>query len=300
MVTTHKYKDITWIDLESPTSEELVEINKEYDISPRVANELQTPSERPRVDTYKNYMYLILHFPRYSKPSGDTEEIDFVIGKHFLITTHYGTIDSLHEFANIFDTGVALNRLNIEHAGHIFVHLIKKIYEDMDHELIEINSSFSEIEARIFDDNGSGTIEKLSKINRELIDFTKTMRMHREILTSFEKASVDFFGKTFEYHAAAVIGTYERVWHVLESDRDVLSDLRQTSDSLFSARTNSIMRTLTVLTFITIPLSIIANFGQNAKNIPIIGNENDFWIILALMMITAFALLTVFKLKKWL
>jgi len=300
MISRFEYKNIKWIDLESPTEEDIKNINEEFNIIPHVSEELRFPSEKSRVDIYKDYLYLILHFPKSTRNHSETDEIDFIIGKNFLITTHYGTINSLHEFSKIFQAGSILNKLNIEHAGNIFVYLLKKHYEDMELELERVSDSLEKIEFTIFEDRGSKAIEDLSKINKELIDFKKTMRMHREILNSFEKISTGYFGKEFSHQVTALLGSYERVWHELESNKDILTDLRQTSDSLFSARTNSIMRTLTVLTFITIPISIIANFGQNAKNIPIVGHQFDFWIILSFMAMFALGMIYVFKLKKWL
>jgi Mg2+ and Co2+ transporter CorA len=60
------------------------------------------------------------------------------------------------------------------------------------------------------------------------------------------------------------------------------------------------MRTLTILNFISIPLSLIATFGQNAKNIPLIGHDQDFMVVMGLMLATSAVMLAYFKFKKWL
>ncbi len=302
MITNHKFKDLVWVDLESPTNEELEEIASDYEINPLIVSELVRPSDRTKVDMYKNAIYLILKFPKYGIGAGknDSTEIDFVLGKNFLITTHYDTVNSIVKFSKIFETNSLLNKLNLENGGHIFFYLIKKIYEEMEEELSIVGEKLHDTESMVFGENGTEALERLSKINKELIDFRRTMRIHKEVFKSFERAAIEFFGKEISFYTTNILGSYERLWHLFVSNKETLMDLRQTSDSLFTAKTNTVVKTLTVLTFITIPLTIIATFGQNAIHNPLVGHDNDFWMIIGFMILTAFTMFTVFKNKKWL
>ena len=302
MISIHKYKNISWLDLESPTRDELSNVGKEFGINSLTLHELEARSERPKVDIYNNYIYLILHFPKYShgKSTGESFEIDFIIGKDFLITAHYDSYIPMVQFSKIFETNSILNKISIENGGHAFYYLTKKIYEGIEEEMGEMEDALKDIELFIFEERGIEPLEKLSRMNKELIDFRRTIKMHKEIFRSFEKASKEFFGEKFSYYTTSLLGSFERVWHAQESNREILLDLRQTIDSLYSARTNSVMRTLTILNFISIPLSLIATFGQNAQNIPIIGHDKDFYMVIGLMLITSAIMLVFFKLKKWL
>ena len=100
MKTVHRYKSLTWVDLESPTTEEVRSIMGEYNVDPLVGEELLTPTVRPKVDLYPNLIYMILHFPALAHMARSTREIDFVIGKEFIITTHYGPIEFFDELKN--------------------------------------------------------------------------------------------------------------------------------------------------------------------------------------------------------
>lgn len=302
MISIKKHKSLTWIDLENPTAEELENIGKEFDINPHTIREMGHPSDKPKVDVYNNLLYLILHFPKYGY--GDKKEsieIDFVLGKNFLITTHYGVSDPIIRFSKTFETGAMLNKIEIENGGQIFFYLIKEIYKHTEEELLYIEGKLQDIESSIFTGSGEKVLEGLSRINKELIDFRRIMRSHREVLRSLDAPARDFFDVRFSYYTNALIGSHERVWNILESNKEILLDLRQTSDSLFSARTNSIVKTLTILTFISIPVSLIANImGVNAENIPVVGHTLDFWIIWAIMAGIATIMLLFFKFKKWL
>lgn len=303
MINTYKNKDLTWIDIESPTHEELAPIIKKFDINPLVAGELLVPSARPKVDTHKNFMYLILHFPKYKhkENKSESQEVDFIIGKNFLITTHYDTINSIYEFSKIFETESILEKLKLDDdAGILFSSLIRKMYEYLEFELEHLDEGLEKIEKKMFDSD-ENTAESLSKINKELIDFKRTLRSHREIIQSFNQSSQKFFGKDFSYYSMSILGAHERIWDLLESTKEILIDIRQTSDSLSASKTNSIVKKLTILTFISIPVTIVANImGVNAENIPIIGHRLDFWIIIGIMITITLLLFLFFKYKKWL
>lgn len=303
MITSYKHKNLTWIDLESPTRDELAPVIKKFDINPLVAEELLAPSQRPKVDVYDNFMYLILHFPKYKhrENKNESQEVDFIVGKNFLITTRYDTVNSIFEFTKIFETESILEKMKIgSDAGILFSNLIKKMYGYLEFELEHLNEKLEKLERKMFESSES-TVESLSKINKELIDFKRTIRGHREILDSFGEEARKFFGEEFKYYSISMLGSNERIWNLLEGTKEILIDLRQTNDSLFSARTNSIVKTLTILTFISIPATIIANImGVNAENIPIVGHRLDFWIIIGIMVLMALSMMLYFRHKKWL
>jgi Mg2+ and Co2+ transporter CorA len=131
MIKEYKHKNVTWIDLENPTQEEVRNLSIKYEIDSLTANELLTPTIRPRVDYHSNYIYLILHFPNGHNDSNGfnkkIEEVDFIIGQNFIITTRYTNIDAILEFSKIFEVESILDKGNMtEHAGYIFYYMIQK------------------------------------------------------------------------------------------------------------------------------------------------------------------------------
>lgn len=302
MISIKKHNNLTWVDLESPNTEELEKIGDQFNINPHTLREMRYPSDKPKVDAFNNFLYLILHFPKYgSSDKRESIEIDFLIGKDFLITTHYGSSDPIISFSKAFDTSTMLNKFGLENGGQIFFYLIKEIYKNTEEELVYIEAKLQEIERSIFTGSGEKILENLSRINKELIDFKRITRSHKDVFLSLETSAEDFLGPQFSFYTNALLGNRDKIWNMLESNREILFDLRQTSDSLFSARTNGIVRTLTILTFISIPVSLIANImGVNAENIPIVGHRLDFWFIWLIMATIALFMLIFFKFKKWL
>lgn len=308
MLKENKIKDISWVDLENPTQEEVRKVLEDHDISPLVADELLSPTMRSRVDMYDDYIYMILHFPsahsedKKIQSSRGVQEIDFIIGKEFLITTHYDVIDAIHEFSKVFEVSSILDKGDMKkHAGFIFFYMIKFFYKEMMDKIENVRNSLTDIENEVFSGNEKQMVVELSNHNRILLSFKESIALHEEVLQSFEIAGQHFFGESFKYHLQKVLGEYYRVQSSLLSTQDYLRELRDTNDSLLSSKQNETMKTLTVMAFVFLPLTLIAGiFGMNTTDIPFLGSNKDFEMILVLMVLTALFMFIIVKTKKWL
>lgn len=304
MLTKEICGNLTWIDIESPTEEDVRLLLKEYNIHPLVAEELLVPTVRPKVDVYDNLIYLILHFPAISHShSGEVEqEIDFIIGKDFFVTVHYGVIDSLQTTNRLFSVHAILKKCNIgDHAGFLFFYLIKELYENLIQELDYVHKELEKIESNIFRGKEHDMVSYISKMTRKLLHFKNAISQHRHVLESLERAGENFFGKDFNYHLRAITGEYHKVFALFENSKEALDELQETNDSLLTTKTNNIMKTLTIMAFMTFPATLLASlFSMNTDFLPIVGTPNDFWIIIGIMAVVALGLFAFFKYKKWL
>ena len=239
---------------------------------------------------YNDYMYLVLHFPVRTKYLHKhiivEKEVDFVVGKKFIITTKYDTIESLHNFSKIFETNSILDKNGLgEHAGFVFYYMVKSLYRNALHDLELILSKLLTSEKHVFNGEEKQMVQALSEISRELIDFRQITRNHSEILNSLHEPSKKLFGPTFEHYIDSIKTEFEKTHESIGHARELLSDLRVTNDSLLSTKQNETIKTLTIMAFITFPLSLIADlFSMNTAHAPIIGGDYDFEIIFAIML----------------
>ena len=303
MISRNTYRDLLWIDAERPTHEEIRGLMEEFDIHPIVADELLTPSLRPKVDHYENFIYLILHFPaiRHSH-SNVSQEVDFIIGKKFIITVRYELLDPLHKFSKVFEVNSILDKSDIgEHAGFLFFYMIRKIYSSLQHELSIIGERLKDVEDRIFSGQERAMVQSLSNTHRDLLAFHRAMRLHKPVLSSLGVACEEFYGKDFRHYTDNIVGEYYKVEELLEDQKEVLNDLRATNDSLLSTKTNEIMKVLTVTTFSILPATLIGQiFAMSFVNTPFRSNPHGFWIVVGLMLCVAIGTYLFFRTKKWL
>ncbi len=303
MISRYEYQGLIWVDLESPTREEALHIMEEFNLPQLVAEELISNTARSKVDLYDELMYVILHFPLMSPRQNHSavQEIDFVIGKKFIITTRYEAVDPLHKFSKIFEVNSMLGKHAFaSHGGIVFMQMIKELYRHSTEELETLTKTLTEIENGIFRGKENNMVRTISLAARRLLDFRQAMRFHKDILSSYEAASKQFFGSEYGYFASAMIAEYNKVYSLLESHRDALSELRKTNDSLLTTKTNEIMKTLTIMTFIMLPLTLITGiFGMNAE-FAFIRSFRDFFFIISVMTITGLVMFLFFKIKRWL
>jgi len=301
MISRYSHQGLTWIDLEIPSREEIVHISEEFNIPSIVGDEMFTNSLRSKVDLYDNFIYLILHFPDINNNGviEDDLEIDFIIGKNFLITVRYETVVPIKEFSSMFETeGLHSNVKN--HGGVLFATMMKQIYKQCLLELDETTANIRDIEHRIFEGQEEKMVKILSHTRRKLLDFKQTTRFHTDILESYEAASKQFFGDDYHYYSTAIVSEFNKVNGLLQSHREILNELQQTNDSLLSTKSNEIMKTFTILTFVMLPLSVITGvFGMNASFV-FINDLPDFFFIVAAMSLTGVVMFIFFKYRKWL
>ncbi|MFA5933710.1 MAG: CorA family divalent cation transporter [Candidatus Paceibacterota bacterium] len=259
MISKYTYKDLTWIDAGSPKREEIIALIDEYSIPPLVVEEMLKKTLRSKVDVYSNCIYVILHFPTMRQNDGrqDEQEIDFILGKNFLITTHYEMVDALHDFGKVFETNSMLNNNFIgPHAGFLFYHIIKELYSSLMSQLDGITSDLKAIEMNIFEGKEAQMVKKISYVHRKLLDFKQAVRFHHEVLSSFESAGKKFFGEDFSYYLSAITGEYNKIRNVVDGDKEMLVDLRETNDSLLTAKTNRTIKRLTIFSIIIFILTL--------------------------------------------
>ena len=307
MIKQLKYKNIDWINVESPTTEDVEYLKKRFDLHPVAAAELGSPSARSKVDVYDDFIYLILHFPNlhYGHNDGElsktTSEIDFIIGKDFLITTSYEVLEPMQEFGKILEANSVFDHSKREtHAGFIFYYIIRHLYQTLGDSLIHIESSLERAEKNIFAGKEKEMVRVLANVNRNLLDFRWATKSHRELLESLALAGQEFFGNDFAYYLKSIIGEQEKVWNTLEGHSETFNDLRNTNESLLSIKTNEITKALAIVAAVFLPVSLIGQiFGMTLTSIPL--NNHPLGFVYVVSSMAAVILLTYgfFRHKKW-
>lgn len=305
MLTRQSHGELTWIDVVSPTHEEVRSLMEEFSIDPLIVDELMVQSLRNRVDARDEYFYLVLHFPAFKHlhDVGPVSiELDFIVGKNWIITTRYVEIDPLHQFSRIFEMETLLDRKNItEHAGFVFYYMLNELYKTLNDELTHISVKLDAVEDMIFEGFEKEMVIKLSNLSRDLLNYSQALDSHEPMLQSLETPGVALFGYEYARNIRSLNGEFARLASAIRSNRESLNELRETNNSLLGTKQNETIKIFTIMAFLTFPLSLLASiFGMNTQMTPIIGHKWDFWIIIGIMIAGAVSFFSFFKYKKWL
>lgn len=303
MRSRYEHGNLLWIDLDSPSREEVHDVVNEFGIDLLVGEELLLPSTKPRVDFHQNYIYTVLHFPalRHSHKTKE-QEIDFIIGRNFLITAHYDTVDPLHKFSKVFEVNSILQESNLgDHAGFLFFYMVKNLYKAVEHEIEYVRHDLAVVEEHIFTGQEVEMVKAISRTARDLLNLRQTIEPHREVLQTLETEGAHFFGDNFGKYLRALANEYYRVHNHIMRHTDSLHELRETNNSLLSTKENETMRVLTIMALLTFPLALMVAILQiDTVHNPIRGLPYDFWIILGVVVFTGTCMILYFKHKKWL
>lgn len=303
MITRYEHQGVQWIDVERPTPEEVDQLVEEFQLGPSVAQEMVTPTVKPRVDLYPTFIYLVLHFPatRDTRGSKNDHEVDLVVGKEFLITVHYEMVPAIHDFSRSFEAAMLLKKSKgTFHSGHVIFELANRLYQSVENELDAIEDSVGKIERAIFGGREKEMVKPISMTTRELLTHKRLIGNQEDTLKMFEQAGVSLFGDQFRNFMGSMTALHYRVYNRAQMLMDTLAELRNTNDSLLSTRQNEIMKNLTVMASIILPLSLVASiFGMNTTDNPIIGEAHDFWIIVGVMTVVGLVVVMYFQIKRW-
>jgi magnesium transporter len=304
MVTRHERGGVTWIDLESPSETELRAVMKEFDIDARVEEEIISPTPYPLVATFEDYAYLILHFPTADPKMGTrNQEVDIIMGKHFLITARYEVVSCIQSLHKAFEAETLLGTPTKESDPSLLMErVLRHLYSSMRVELEQVARTLDKIERDIFSGKERAMVRSISEMGRVLLRFETTLARHQEPLSTFLETmqTTNLLGKKLAASAVHIEGERAHVAALVASYRDVARELRNTNDSLLSTAQNDVMRIFTIITVAFLPLTLIAGiFGMHTEFEPITGMPYDFYVILFIMAILEVLLLLFLSVKRW-
>lgn len=293
-----------WVDIEQPTADEIRDVAHEFGISERIEAELLAATPIPIAAGEAGAALLILHFPAHGSDDGETfdQEIDFIVGKHFILTVRYEVVAPLHHLKKMleaqslvsgrmpFSTDVLLEIL--------FAHLYASVRDHANH----IAQRLTHVEHEMFSGNERHTVRVISSISREFLHVEAALANQEEPLERFlgTLSQHDLFGASFSERTARMLAERTQVLRLITTHRAVATELRETNTALLESRQNEIMKTLTIINVVVLPLELIAFiFGMHASGTPLLSHPDAFWIIMAIMLGSVLVTLLFFVRKRW-
>jgi len=305
MIFRYTYGGGTWIDLEHPTEEEIQRIAKEFSISERLETELFSPTPAPLVASDGGVTFLVLHFPAHGATEGEIrdQEIDFVIGNNFIITVRYEIIEPLHRLQKLLETQHLISPDDSMNTDVLLEILFAHLYTSVRDHINTVADRLSRIEHDMFNGLERTTVRAISDTGREFLHTEASLANQEGSLERFMKilSTKEMFGTPFIERSERILSERTQVARLVKTYRAVSTELRETNASLLDVRQNEIMKTLTIVNFIFLPLGLISwTFSMRTEGMPIIDSPYAFWIVLAIMIGVTILLTAFFIRRRWL
>lgn len=308
MIYRQEHAGGVWVDLESPGDDEIRQIAQEFNISERIETELLSPTPFPLVGGDEQVALAVLHFPSHTGEHGvgeaDTrsQEVDFIVGKRFIITVRYEVIVPLHHLRKLLESEAMLGRKTAITTDMLLEILFTHLYASVRDHTNHITEHLSHVEAEMFAGQERRAVRTISSINREYLHLLAALAGQEEPLGRFLSAlGHGYFGTHFGERAARILGERNQVENLVRTHLALATELRETNSALLNATQNEIMKTLTVVNFIFLPLGLITwIFAMRTDGIPFLSSPNGFWIVMSIMAGVALLLTAFFAKKRWL
>ena len=294
---------LRWINIERPRAADMAWLEEHFDFHPLDLEDVRSRNQRPKVDEYDDYLFIVLHFPRYDKKVArlNAAEVDIFVGADFLITLPN---EPLQPIEYLFERC----RTNEEIREDIFSkgpgYLLYKIVDDsVDASfpmLAKMGNKLDHIEEDIFEGKGEEVVRDISNVKQEIINFRKIVRPQRAAFRDLERNKARYIAEDLDIYFEDIIDASERVWDMLENYKEVVEGLEATNESAIAHRTNETFRVLTAISIIFLPLTLIASvFGMNVR-VPGQGSLQAFWIVMAVMAAVVVGVAVFFRRRGWL
>jgi len=302
MIQRFAHNTITWLDVVSPTQEEIHSLLEECAIPREFASDLSSMTPRTEVFSRSGFLKITLDFPIVKRTDlTHPHEVKFLVTKTHFITIRFEDMTTIHRFSKEFEVLSMLKGSKKTAPDKLFLTLLNYFYDSLYEKLDYLESKLKDIEEEIFKEREEDMVFELSEVSRRLISFKQAIDAHYDALASLAEEAKNAFGKSYANEVESVIHHYKLIKRRLRALQSVFEDLRQTNNSLLETKQNSLMRMFTILAFITFPLTLFSSmFGMNTKNTPIIGADADFWIIVGVMVVVSVGFFIFFKHKRWL
>lgn len=305
MLFRYTHRGGVWIDLESPTEDEVRAVVKEFSIDERLESELLSPTPTSVVASGTNMVFLVLHFPVHNAGGGEMrdQEIDIIASHDFIITTHYEVIEPFHRLQKLLETQQIITTHDAITTDVLleilFTHLYTSVRDYIDHVVDRLNR----VERDMFNGLERTTVRLISNISREFLHIDAALANQEEPLNRFlaTLAKRGLFNESFAERAERMRAERAQIAQLSTTHRAVATELRETNTALLGARQNEIMKMLTMITVIVLPLELIAFIiGMHVPGTPLEGNPNAFAIIMLFMLATVGVMTAFFARKRWL
>jgi magnesium transporter len=296
------YGDLTWIHLDAPDPETATGLAERFGWHPLDIEDVLSKRQRPKVDEYDDYRFIVLHFPYYDKAVQrlNAAELDIFLGNGYLVTLpNVELLPVSRLFQRCTDDAELRESLFSKGSGYLLYHVLDDLFDYCFPILDKIGFKLDSIEDDIDESRFEELVRDISKAKQEIISYRKIIKPQRPTLRLLERHVERFLPEDLELYFDDLVDASERIWDLLDNYKEVVEALEATNEAAIAHRQNDVLRLLTIISVTMLPLFVITGiFGMNVA-FPGEGTHTAFWIILGGMLAALVGMIGFFRYKRW-
>lgn len=292
---------VTWLNIDGLAAEVLERAGDIFGIHPLILEDIQSTNQRPKIEDVENYTFIVLRMIDYSDDDGEIigEQVSLVLGENFVLSFQERPGDVFDGIRERIRSGKGRIRgMGPDYLAYALMDAV------VDHHFVvleKLADRVEDIEEELIDDPTPQTLMVISKSKRELIELRKSVWPLREVIGSMERAESPLIGKETSLFLRDLYDNTIQVMDTIESLRDTVSGMLDIYLSVVSNRMNEIMKVLTIIATIFIPLTFIAGiYGMNFIFMPELEVKYAYFGVLGVMLAVGLSMAYYFRRKGWL
>jgi magnesium transporter len=296
---------LRWVKIDSPTAVEQAWLEEHFDFHALDFEDVLSRNQRPKIDRYDDYLFIILHFPVFDSAVGrlGAGELDLFVGPGYLVSIPNQPLQPVeYLFERCRQKEEMREQLFSRGSGYLLYRIVDDGFDYCFPMLRKIGNKLDALEQEIFEGRSEEIVRDISNVKQEIINFRRVIRPQRPVLRDLEKVKSRYLAPEMdlEIYFDDIVDAQERIWDVLENYKEVIEALEDTNESVISHRVNDILRVLTSISVIVLPLTLLASiWGMNVA-VPGEGDTTAFWVVAASMVALLVSMVTYFRRRGWL
>ncbi|RLI97013.1 MAG: magnesium and cobalt transport protein CorA [Candidatus Aenigmatarchaeota archaeon] len=292
-------KKTVWIDVRDPTEEEHTFLKEMLSLHPLTLDDLRQKNEMPKIEVFDNYILAVFHTVDYMPRKREIEmvEIDACLGKNYLVTLHDGEFKSTDILSKRINSNPAL----MKRGADFLLHAIMDYTIDQYLPLLDSwDAEIEKLEDRIIRGDTEGALEKLVDFRRRVSEMRRSIAPQRHVINTLSRGYMPMVSEKVSVYFRDVYDHISKAYGILESQRDLINSAFQAYSSNASNQMNDVMKTLTLVATIFIPLTFITGiYGMNFVNMPELSHPLGYFIVLMAMFTVGISMVLYFKKRDW-
>jgi len=295
-------KSVTWINVDGlKHTDKIEEIGKQYNLHPLVLEDIVNTTQRPKIDEYDDYLFVVLKMLYYDeKEELVIEQVSFVLGKNHVLTFQESEGDV---FETIRDRLRHNNgRIRGLKSDYLMYALIDAVVDNYYSIIETLGNKIEDLETELFEGHARENVNiEVQQLKREILNVRRTIFPLREIISRITKDDHPLIYKRTITYFRDIYDHLIQVSENIDIYREMIWSLMDIYMTTISNKMNEVMKVLTIISSIFIPLSFLAGlYGMNFEYIPELKYRYGYFVLIGAMFVIFIGLLFYFKKRKWL
>jgi magnesium transporter len=297
-----EHDGLRWINIERPRATDRAWLEEHFAFHPLDYEDVYSRNQRPKVDEYPEYLFVVLHFAAFDKNVGrlNAAEVDIFVGPDYVITIPnepLAPVEYLFERARSRED--FREQLFSKGAGYLLYKIVDDCVDASFPMLRKIGNKLERLEEDIFEGRSKEVVRDISTTKQEIINFRKIVRPQRSALADLERTK-RYIPEGLDIYFDDINDGSERIWDMLENFKEVSEGLESTNESVLSHQLNDILRVLTSVSVVLLPLTLVASiFGMNTS-VPGEQSLTGFYVVIGVMVALLVGMIVAFRKRGWL